>query len=378
MEEQIRLNVLWVDDMPTEDFMNEAYKNGLYITSAMSVKTGMAILNDKSKLWDAIILDANCKITDDEQEQPSLKALKEAIAQLVHMRTDIPWFVYTGGDYEEVEHLEYMIKERNYDDRLYYEKPKQRYDLFENIKKAASNKELLVLKRKYQREFKAAGTIEGATQLLKDGLTYNYNDDWGNVQDYFNPARKILERIFDKLKKQKILPPINSLNAISKLLSNNKYEDDGCCYEIKKEIMPVVLAHSLKYFLDITQDGSHSSGDLKLGIDSYIRESHNANLFHSILFIAMDLLLWYMDVLENINPTEEIWVGSMKYEYTGTLCLSPDGKYWYTGEYELFGDSSFVDGTRIAIKKSIGNKKSRIGIKRFVPKGCYVLLGNDQ
>ena len=378
MEEQIRLNVLWVDDMPTEDFMNEAFKNGLSITSALSVKTGIALLNDKSKVWDAIILDANCKITDDEQEQPSLKALKEAITQLVQMRTDIPWFVYTGGDYDGVEHLEYMIRERDYDDRLYYEKPKQRYELFENIKKAVSSNELYVLRQKYQREFEAAEMVEGATQLLIDGLTFNYSNDWCNVQDYFNPARKIIERIFGKLKEQKILPPINSLNAISRLLLSSKYEDDDCCYELKQNPMPTALAHSLKFFLDITQDGSHDSGDLRLGVDSYVRNSHNTNLFNSILFIAMDLLLWYVDVSKNINPSDEIWSGSQKYEYIGTLCMSPDGRYWYTGEYELLGDDSFVDGARIAIKKSIENKKSRPGITRFVPKGCCIIIESDQ
>ena len=130
MEDDVRLNVLWVDDMPTQDFMNEAYEYGLSITPATSVNMGMSMLKDKSIVWDAIILDANCKITEDEQEQPSLKALKEAVNQLVHMRTEIPWFVYTGGDYEGVEHLEYMIKERAYDDRLFYEKPRQRHELY--------------------------------------------------------------------------------------------------------------------------------------------------------------------------------------------------------------------------------------------------------
>ena len=149
MEDEVRLNVLWVDDMPTDDFMNEAYEYGLSITPAKSVNTGLSLLKDKSAVWDAIILDANCKITEDEQEQPSLKALKEAINQLVHMRTDIPWFVYTGGDYEGVDHLEYMIKERAYDDRLFYEKPRQRYELYDNIKKAVENSEAYRIRQKY-------------------------------------------------------------------------------------------------------------------------------------------------------------------------------------------------------------------------------------
>ena len=83
MEDIVRLNVLWVDDIPTEEFMNEAFENGIEITPVKCVNSGMNALRDTSKSWDAIILDANCKITEDEQEQPTLKALKKAIENLL-------------------------------------------------------------------------------------------------------------------------------------------------------------------------------------------------------------------------------------------------------------------------------------------------------
>jgi hypothetical protein len=374
MENSVRLNVLWVDDMPTEEFMNEAYDYGLDITSVKSVNGGIATLKDKTKVWDAIILDANCKITDNVQEQPSLMALKKAVEELVHIRADVPWFVYTGGDYEGVEHLIYMIKERDYDDRPFYEKPQQRYNLYDNIKKAVSHNELFKLRKKYPREFEAAEIIDGATQLLQEGLTYNYNEEWRDVQDYFNPARKICERIFDKLKDQKKLPPISKLNTMSKLLSKGKIDDDNCYYELKKEVMPAPLAHSLRFFLDITQDGSHDKGDLDLGVDSYIRKSHNINLFNSILFLTMDLLLWYKNFIDKSKDVEELWSGGPKYEYTGKACISPDGRYWYTGMYELMKDKDLVDGISVGVKWSIDNKKSKPGIKKYVPRDGYVII----
>jgi hypothetical protein len=293
------------------------------------------------------------------------------------MRTSLPWFVYTGGDYEGVEHLKYIIHEREYDDRLFYEKPKQRYELFEKIKNVTANSEALLLRQKYKREFEAAGLIEGATELLIDGLSYNYNDSWGNVQDYFNPARKILERIFDKLKDAKVLPPISALNTIKRLLDKKKIEEDDYSYELNEDIMPAPLVHSLKFFLDITQDGSHDNNDLELGVDSYIRKSRNTNLYQTILFIAMDLLLWYSEVSKKYSSSIPIWSGGYNYEYVGKLCISPDGRYWYTGEYELMYDKNFVDGAKIGIKRSIINKKARLGIKKFVPKGCYTLLTDD-
>ena len=188
MGDEVRLNVLWVDDMPTDEFMNEAYEYGLSITPAKSVNTGLSLLKDKSAIWDAIILDANCKITEDEQEQPSLKALKEAVNQLVHMRTEIPWFVYTGGDYEGVEHLEYMIKERSYDDRLYYEKPKQRYELFENIKKAVDNSEAYLVRQKYP----VVCNFYKDYDLVELLMEYN-KDDFDTDTSVPNRVRQIIE-----------------------------------------------------------------------------------------------------------------------------------------------------------------------------------------
>ena len=374
MEDQMKLNVLWVDDMPTDEFMNEAYEYGLDITSATCVEEGIKCLKDKNISWDAIILDANCKITDDEQEQPSLDALQDAMEKLLTMRTTIPWFVYTGGDYEGFDYLSRMIFKRDYDDKRYYEKPKQRYELFDIIKKAASKQEFFSLKQKYQREFYAASLIDGATQELIKGLTYNYDDNWGDVQDYFTPARKIIERIFKKLKQQELLPPISKLNSMAKFLNEKKYEDDDCSFTLKMDIMPKPLCHSLKYFLDITQDGSHDSDDLKLGVDSYIRSTHNSNLYNSILYIAMDLLLWYKTFSEANATKEDIWEGELKFEYIGKLCKSANGRYWYSGEYEIFGDPSFSDGSKVGIKKSISNNKPKPGITRFVPKGCCTII----
>lgn len=374
MEENIKLNVLWVDDIPTEEFKNEAFDYDLDIISFKSVNSGIAALKDKSKAWDAIILDANCKITDDEQEQPDIMALKKAVKELVYMRTDIPWFVYTGGDYEGVENLKFIIDERDYDDKLYYEKPKGRYELFDKIKEVASNNDIFLLRKKYPREFKSAAMVDGATQLLIEGLTYKYNDDWKNVQDYFTPARKIFERIIDKLKEQKMLPPISKLNTMGKLLANGKVEDDECSYEIRQEVMPAPLAHSLQFFLDITQDGSHDNGDLKLGVDSYIRKSHNTNLFNSVLYITMDLLLWYMNFIGESKVIEDIWAGGPKFEYSGKACLSPDGRYWYTGEYELMKDKELVDGVSVGVKWCTENTKPKPGIKKFVPRKGYVII----
>lgn len=269
MEEDVRLNVLWVDDQPKEDFMNEAFEYGLDITPASCVNRGLDALRDKSKVWDAIILDANCKITDDEQEQPSLKALKEAINQLVHMRTEIPWFVYTGGDYDGVEHLEYMIKERSYDDRLYYEKPKQRYDLYENIKKAVDNSEAYLVRQNnavvcnFYKEY-------DLVELLMD---YK-NDDFDTDSSVPNRVRQIIEWVMRYLEDKGLL----SLPFVGSNIAK--------CSMVLSEIhqlVPIQVARSLHFCVDICNDGSHDmevSANIVSGEAPYLNKSLILNLLN--------------------------------------------------------------------------------------------------
>ena len=269
MEEKIRLNVLWVDDMPTENFMNEAYEYDLNITPATSIKSGLALLNDKSKVWDAIILDANSKLTDDDQEQPSLKALKEAINQLVHMRTNIPWFVYTGGDYEGVEHLEYMIKERAYDDRLYYEKPKQRFDLFDNIKKAVENNEVYLIRQK----FTSVCNFYNDSDLV-ELLLEQEKEEFETDTTVPNRIRQIIEwimRYFDG--HGLLLVPFTGTNIAdcSRSLGNIP------------QIVPIHVARSMHFCVEVCNNGSHAdeiAANIVSGDAPYLNRSLILNLLN--------------------------------------------------------------------------------------------------
>lgn len=269
MEDITRLNVLWVDDMPTEEFMDEAYENGLSITSATSVNKGLSLLKDKSVAWDAIILDANCKLTDDEQEQPSLMALKEAIGQLVHMRTEIPWFVYTGGDYEGVEHLEFMIKERAYDDRLFYEKPKQRYELYDNIKKAVLNNETYRVRQEYAA---ICNFYTGAD--LVELLLKSQKDDFETDSSIPNKARQIIEWIMRYLDGCGLLPINFTGTNIGKCSSS--------LGDIP-QLVPIHVARSMHFCVEVCNNGSHADeivASIVSGDAPYLNKSLVLNLLN--------------------------------------------------------------------------------------------------
>lgn len=273
MEEKVLSNVLWVDDLPTEEFMDEAYKNGLCITSATSVNKGLSLLKDKSIEWDAIILDANCKITDEEQEQPSLMALKEAVNQLVHMRTETPWFVYTGGDYEGVEHLKFIINERDYDDRLFYEKPKQRYELYDKIKKVVADRDIFVIKKKYADVCNFYKDPDLILLLLK----YE-SDGFETDKNVPHSVRLIIEWIMRYLEGVGLLPIAFTGTNIAKCSSS--------LGDIP-QLVPIHVARSMHFCVEVCNNGSHADE-----IISYIVSGEAPYLNKSIMLNLLNILQW--------------------------------------------------------------------------------------
>ena len=269
MDGKVNLQVLWVDDMPSDAFINEAFKYGLSLTVCTSVNGGIQLLKDKSKVWDAIILDANCKLTDNEQEQPSLKALKEAMNQLIHMRTDIPWFVYTGGDYEGVEHLEYMIKERSYDDRLYYEKPKQRYELFNNVKKAVEANSSYIIRQKHSAVCSFYTDADLVDLLLKQD-----NEDFDTDTSIPNRVRQIIEWIMRYFDGRGLLSiPFTGTN-IAKCSSS--------LGEIP-QLVPIHVARSMHFCVEVCNNGSHGDeiiANIAGGEAPYLNKSLILNLLN--------------------------------------------------------------------------------------------------
>lgn len=273
MEEKVRLNILWVDDMPTEDFMNEAYDYGLDLKAVKCVDSGIKALKEKSNQWDAIILDANCKITEEEQEQPSLMALKKAVNELVHMRTEIPWFVYTGGDYEGVEHLKYIIKEREYDDRLFYEKPKQRYELYDKIKEVVADKDVFAIKEKYA----------DVCNFYKDpdliALLLRYESDgFETEKNVPHSVRLIIEWIMRYLEGVGLLPISFTGTNIAKCSSS--------LGEIP-QLVPIHVARSMHFCVEVCNNGSHSDE-----IISYLVSGEAPYLNKSIMLNLLNILQW--------------------------------------------------------------------------------------
>lgn len=313
-----KYNVIWVDDevdMICEESKRllHKYKIGV-IGQAHTAQEFHEIIKHKIDRVDAIITDANfgnkeIDLIDNKNTLRGLRDIERNIERIREIR-EIPFFLYTGRfdllDDKDDDEFRYF-KETN---RI-FKKENGPNELFNQICLDVEHINSLefLIRNRYSNELEAAKCIKDNEEDLFEALKYDFSKeiDSQKTATYFNVLRKIVERIFWRSINHKIIAPIRSLNAWSKFLQN---KDEN--YEIidSIEIMPKALVNSLKYLLDITQDGSHSTSSCF--VDKYIRDNGGINIFRSALHITMELCLWYDKYMQaHLNPREnaKIWRG---------------------------------------------------------------------
>lgn len=374
-------NVIWADDQ-IDSFRRD--NNVLDIMKLQNVNLldfahTSSELKEKLTEWedmvDAVITDGNFdkkKTVDIVRSTSGISDVLSFISDFNRKKT-IPFFLYTGK--------RDLLKEKFTDGELDYFTKRDRVfekgslsKMLVRIKEEVDriNTPQFRIRNKYTREFEAAKLIDGAPENLERGLLYLYEEDsWKDVQDYFNPARKIVERIVDSCVEMNLLPPHISLNTAQKILQGTISD-----YSLSVPLMEKPLAESLRFFLSITQDGSHDANDLQLGVDQYVRQTQNVNLYLSILHIAMDLLLWHERMHKRFeNNTNRIW--NCTFVYQGKVCLHPTGKLLYSGIYQLENkNGNLKDGDTIGVRSSVPNKNSALkpAITEFVFDTNYIIL----
>lgn len=284
MSEKVRkINVLWIDDQPSERFCDDAFDQGFNITTCTTVKAGINELQDQSKTYEAIILDANCKI-DSENEVPNVDALSEAITEISEKHIRLPWFVFTGGSYDGKESVRHIVpsKNRRWDERKYYNKPEEAQELFNAIHKAVDNSEVTKIKNKYAEAF----NIYSSQDLLKI-LQEMDTDEFATDSKVPNTIRKIAENICIFLKDNKIYPvefkSSNSLKECSKLFGT----DRNAIY------VPTYIQRMFHFLSDYANEGSHASSSGR--VNKEILSGRAKHLNRTAVDALLNIFSWCSD-----------------------------------------------------------------------------------
>jgi hypothetical protein len=318
-------NVIWADDdiyTLASDIDIEDWRRDDHINIIARVATGAGLrsaMADNIEMVDAVIVDANFDanetMVDSERTISGLRRAFE-LHRLYNedQKRGIPFFLYTGrrkemlydaGDGDDKKSLKELFEEtgRWFDksdvvdglDRL-FEKIKQEVDAVNTLE--------FKLRKQFAKEFNAARLIPDGQKWLMAALLFEFDSlgEYRSTKDYFNPARQIWEQIVDGCKERHLLPSISSINGIVPYLKGMPQDN----FTRTLPIMHETLIHSLDYFLDITQDGSHRTKNLSLGVIDYVNNTKNTNLYRTVIYIVMDLLLWYQRLVEN-PPQEQLW-----------------------------------------------------------------------
>lgn len=298
-----RYKVLWIDDQPSEEFINEAFENKIDIVVAECHNEGIALLKNPQNSWDAIILDANCKVTDDPEEAPSLESLTDTIHYIKEFSKEkyfIPWFVYTGGGYEGFKSINNIIlKNRDWDDRKYYDKPKDRNTLFINLKKAADDREFTSLRHR----FKDVCEIYPFEDILE--ILFSINKDEISNSDLFNKIRKILDWVMKYCNDCGVLPIQfngSNLSECSNFLGKEEI----------KFYVPIYIQRSFHSCVVVSSEGSH-----RLSVDEAVKSGLAPYLLRSTVFELLNILTWCKSL-----PTDKESIAILKVKISALLSSS--------------------------------------------------------
>ena len=285
----MELNVLWIDDMPNEAFMDRAYEKGIVITNKLNVDAGIEEILAPTSSYDAIVLDANClKHKSDEDSMPEVSALQYALQCLSKKDIMLPWFVYTGGGFEGEAAISYMVKgcERNYDDRDYYKKPLEMNLLFEKILEVVPKMSEYKIKHQYK---DLLSWYSNPKELIKI-LTFLEEKKYNNPE-VFNMIRKELDWVMEQCYCcGLLLEPYQGSNLAdcSKFLGQDIME--------KNNFVPLHIQRCFHSTVSVCNEGSH-----RLKMDAYVKEGKAPYLVQSTIYEFLSILTW----LKTLPATEK-------------------------------------------------------------------------
>lgn len=332
MDNKLFYKVLWVDDQEFPALLTVAERYGIDITQVRCWTDAKPYLEeDHFDDWSALILDCYCSIEPNGPENE--KFLREVFADFNRMqgkKRTLPWYVLSQGNKERFDQLmdltlsEQRLKwDRNWEKGYYSksaisispidgeEKPDYQI-MLENIQKVAEQTVPNKVRAKYSEAFEAARYFGGEIEYdLLEFLVNDYKNDLNKTHRYYNWVRNIMEGIFNHGKEKEIFPPLNDINGFGLLLDKGSTKD----YKIKNYdiFIPKALGHATSILLVFSNEGSHHKTDNL--VQAYVKETNNINLFRAMLYIEMDLLVWYhklclkVDDPQNANFTiGNLWV----------------------------------------------------------------------
>lgn len=317
----MRYNVLYVEDMSKDLFLDNAYEKKIDIVILKYYDDLISELSKKDHPWDAVILDAFGKCNEDDPKL-GFSGLAKATKFLDSLKGDksLPYFIYTGED--EKFGGEFNDFSDTYED--YYEKGTEDEKLINDIKDVIEDQPNAIIRQRYPKVFK----------LFKEGFINNDEyeknlieilksiDGDLEIDDelYFNQLRQMLEVAMRRANEVGILhnkcitvknEVILKLSSI--FLSGGKVSKLNI--KCSRVHFPKIISDHVFDILDITNIGSHADKEGKeqseANLKEYRKMLNTPYLLYSLTFKLMDVLLWFSEYIKennNIELNKALWI----------------------------------------------------------------------
>ncbi len=367
----MKYKILWIDDEHEDfvDFKALAKDSGLEMYGFKSLNAGIDELEKNYNFYDGVLLDAKIlKNEDDAAGTEDIKYIHKAKDRINRLssKKHFEIFVLTGqakafddNTFNEVYKNVYVKGSRKDNERLLT-------DLLE----AAKSQEDTQLK---QRHPELISIITEDKYYLKDEFDRVFNllkittqENSLNSTESLNEIRKVIEVIFDRLKSIKLIPEeiLNNhgwISGCSRFLSNIHPE---YVYDDKKFDVPKVISETLHSLLKVVQDGSHSTGNLK--VVQHINSYNSDYIIKASIFKLFEILMWYKKTIDNYpNQEENVTFWREKEQITTSIIgviKQDEYRNYYIGDY-LFNyndaNSANILNKKIEIKKYQENSNER-------------------
>lgn len=283
--------VLWIDDQPIDLLQDLAEEFDLDIHVETCYNNGIEWLRNNQEICMAVVLDVKCKITDGPTEVASKNAFREKwldVVELCTQRKQIPWFVYTAGDYDGIEALQDMIPSRKL-----YRKPIGMGDLIKNISQAIELSDMAMAVKKYGDVINFYYNQPNQLEIIKPlfrVIKIVEENDYTNTSA-FNDMRKILGWATAYMREHGLLPSsVIRITSASYYLKNINFR--------AKQIVPNYISYGYNTCEDVCNNGSHgkmegSTDDTNnLIVDELVDSGKAPYLIRSTFYELMNILDW--------------------------------------------------------------------------------------
>ncbi len=307
-------SVIWADDecatLKQDELIRKVFNEKCievleYVPTSTALRNALEIYKDKVN---AVIVDGNFSKEDvDYLESDDISGLIHTVSflELYNTKRDIPFFLYTARKIL----LQDICKNRELDYFTTTKRLIQKGDIESLAEKIISTVDHIhsiefMVKKKYQALLNMAKEIndECSENLYQFLLNEARDIDYNRSISMFNVLRGILEQILDLCRDNNIVPQeVNTLNAFKYYWSRNGYKNNNWVYKPNDSIMPKAISCIIGNLIDITQDGSHKKVELNLQISEYVTENQSPFIFRSCLYQVMDVVRWYIDLINKLT-----------------------------------------------------------------------------